>query len=478
MTAPNSNITLKLADSIRSYLSFEPKPQQSDLVELLSEFMVKNDSEVFILSGYAGTGKSSMTSALVKALKDYKVHTELLAPTGRAAKVIGNYSNKSALTIHKKIYKRRVNSAGFSEFVLMPNIHVRTLFVVDEASMISDQSMGTGSFSSRTLLGDLMSYVRQGRRCKLLLIGDTAQLPPVGVDESPALNERVIASYGFNVSKVELTEVARQQDGSGILKNATTLRSRINKEEVIIPSLDLSLPDVKAVSGYDLQDELETAYGKYGSENVIVITRSNKRAMLFNQQIRARVFWFEDRLVIGDVLMIVKNNYFWSDSSEIGFIANGDFAEVIRIHRFFSKHGFNYAEITVQFIDYPSQPEMDVIILLDSLEEEHPSFPRDKHKMMWENILNEYAYEKNLGKRKKLAMNDPILNALVVKYAYAMTCHKSQGGQWPAVFIDHGYLTEEMMGNSFLRWLYTALTRAQEQVYLLNFHSSFLGDKE
>ncbi len=472
---PNSNnITHNFANSIKEELSFEVNAAQNDLSVLLADFVISKSSNAFILKGYAGTGKSSMVAALVKALMKRGIQTVLLAPTGRAAKVISLYSEQNAFTIHKKIYKRQVSSGGMSKFVLMPNIHSRTLFVVDEASMLSDDNLGTGVFSDRSLLNDLIMYVKQGRNCKLLLVGDTAQLPPVGLEISPALNEDVLSRYGMYVHSCELDEVARQKADSGILHNATLLRNKINKDKVIIPQFDTNFEDIRLLSGYDLQEELDTAYGQNGLRNVIVVTRSNKRALEFNQQIRSRIFWHESLLVTGELLMVVKNNYFWSNTKEIGFIANGDLVEVVRIHKYHEKHGFRFAEVTAAFVDYPSKPEIELLVMLDSLEEPHASMPREKLKVLWNNVMLEHDYEKNLGKRKKRAMNDPFMNALVVKYAYAITCHKSQGGQWPIVVIDHGYLTEEMMGNSFLRWMYTAMTRAQERVYLLNFHKSFI----
>lgn len=477
MSDPATNTTRNFKNSIKENFPFELTVEQNDLLTYLGDFMSSDVVNCFILRGYAGTGKSTIVSALSKSLKLANIDTVLMAPTGRAAKVISNYSQKPAFTIHKKIYIRRLNPSGYSEFVLAPNIHAKTLFIVDEASMIADESLGKGAFSKTSLLSDLLSYVRNGHACKLLLVGDTAQLPPVGLDESPALDERVIAAYGFECLRFELTEVVRQAQESGILQNATYIRSNINQEEVVIPKLHDNGHDVIRVGGYDLQDELESAIGQNGVRNVVVITRSNKRALLFNQQIRSRVFWYEELLVEGELLMIVKNNYFWSKSKEVSFIANGDLVEVVRINKYIPRFGLTFADVTLSFVDYPGNPEIDALVLVDTLEEPHASIPRERLKELWNNILLDYQDEKNLGKRRKKAMEDPFMNALLIKYAYSITCHKAQGGQWPVVFIDHGYLTEEMMGNSFLRWLYTGVTRAQEKLYLLNFHPLFLEEE-
>jgi len=458
MSSKATNTTLKFTKSVKAHIPFDLTGQQDELIHHLSDFMADDHHPCFILCGFAGTGKSTVVSALTKALKEKEITTVLMAPTGRAAKVISLYSQQNAFTVHKQIYKRRVNASGFSEFIIAPNVHARALFIVDEASMIADVSIGKGAFSNRSLLSDLLQFVKQGFACKLLLVGDTAQLPPVGLDESPALDERVINAYGFTNLKYELTHVVRQAENSGILSNATEIRNKINQPSIDLPRINANFEDVELVNGYDLQDTLETALDQNGKQNVVVITRSNKRALLFNQQVRARVFWYESLLVEGDILMVVKNNYFWSNSREIAFIANGDLVEVVRIHNYINRFGLTFAEVSLCFVDYPSKPELETILLLDCLEEPHPAFPRDKMKELWQNILLDYAYEKNKGKR----------------YAYAITCHKAQGGQWPVVFIDHGYLTKEMMGNSFLRWLYTATTRAQDELYFLNFHPAFL----
>ena len=469
------NITLKFKTSIQDKLGVYPTVEQNELLVHLAEFVMSDKLKGFILKGYAGTGKSTVVSALVKALKDINVNSVLLAPTGRAAKVIASYSKMPAYTIHKKIYYKKVNASGYASYVIAPNVHSRTLFVVDEASMISDQSVG-GVFGNDGLLRDLLKYVRSGSSCKLLLVGDTAQLPPVGFDDSPALDPLLLDRMGLVNRFFELTHVVRQEHDSGILHNATLVRSQIGVEEIVIPHLQ-TYPDFQRITGYELQEALEDNFDAGNVRDTVVITRSNKRAIQFNQEIRSRIFWHESELVEGDVLMVVKNNYFWSGLEEIGFIANGDLIEVIRINKYIDRYGFRFADVTVAFTDYKGSPEMDVLLMLNALTEPHPSMPRDQLKVLWNNVLLDYTSEKNLGRRRKKAMNNPYMNALIVKYGYAITCHKSQGGQWPKVFVDHGYLTEDMMGISFMRWLYTAITRATEKVALINFHSSFFPEE-
>ena len=475
MSSKSTDITRKLADSIREQMSVDPTDEQSELLVALGEFMTHPHQRAFVLRGYAGTGKSTVVSALVKALDQFKVSSVLMAPTGRAAKVIANYSGKNALTVHKKIYFKSVNKSGYSGFTLAPNVHSKTLFVVDEASMVSDE-VSQGTFGGRSLLDDLLQYVRMGRNCKLLLVGDVAQLPPVGFDDSPALDVNLLAKKGFDVAAFELRQVVRQASDSGILYNATRIREQIGVDAPVIPTIYPNGTDLRRITGHDLQDALEDHMNTGDARNAVVITRSNKRALQFNQEVRGRLFWYEEQIVAGELLMVVKNNYFWAKTSEIGFIANGDVVEVRRLHKYHQRHGFRFVEATIAFVDYPGQPEMETLLLIDSLEEPHASMPREKLKQLWNNVLLDYESEKNLGQRRKKAMNDPFMNALQVKYAYAITCHKAQGGQWPVVFIDHGYLTEEMMGNSFLRWLYTAVTRATEKAFLLNFHRAFFEE--
>ena len=437
-----------------------------------------------LIRGYAGTGKTTMVGAYVQALLKNNIGVVLLAPTGRAAKVMGNYANYPAFTIHKKIYFPKRGAFGSSGFALASNKHRDTVFIVDEASMIGDSGVtGAEAFEYRSLLQDLIQYVFQGTRCRLLLIGDTAQLPPVGTEESPALNLGLLESrFGLTIAELELTEVVRQELDSGILYNATVLRQQISSRKQGFPELETRpFPDIQRTHGGELQELIEDLINQYGREDVMVITRSNKRAYQFNQHIRQRVHWFEERLNAGDLLMVVKNNYHWLKSykeAPSNFIANGDIVEVLKVVREHEIYGFKFADVEIRLIDYPDFHPFEVRILLDSMESEQASMPRAESKRLYDEISVDYS---DLGSRSKIAeavKADPFYNALQVKFAYAITCHKSQGGQWPAVIVDQGYLTEEMLDQSLLRWFYTAFTRAQESLYLLNFEEAFFNEEE
>ena len=445
-------------------------------------FSVK-DHCVFIVRGYAGTGKTTSVKAIVDSLKMINYQAILLAPTGRAAKVLSQYSQRPALTIHKKIYQKKTTTDDQAGFGLRQNLHKNTLFIVDEASMISSgQSMG-GMFGSRDLLTDLLNFVFTGKNCRLMLIGDDAQLPPVGSDHSPALDYKFMReNYSLTLAQTHLTEVKRQALDSGILYNATILRDQLDSEEDFIPQLSESVfEDIQRVNGAELQDFLEDAVDKHGIENVIVITRSNKRANLFNQQIRHRLLWHEDDMNAGDYLMVVRNNYFWLDedkSQATNFIANGDAMEVLKIVGREERYGFEFATIEGRLLDYPDLPPMEMIILIDTIMAETPNLGPEKSKALYHYVAEDYA---DLGDRKKIhkaIMADPYYNALQVKFAYSVTCHKSQGGQWPAVFVDQGYLTDELIDKEFIRWLYTAVTRAQQELYFVNFADSFFTEDE
>lgn len=436
----------------------------------------KDPRSLYLLKGYAGTGKTSLVSALIQVLPQLKVTPLLLAPTGRAAKVIAGYSGRPAFTIHKKIYMTATDAMGVVRTVRGINKHSFTLFIVDEASMI-----GIEPTSSRhSLLEDLIEYVYSGNHCRLMLIGDTAQLPPVGQSESPALDERFLsASFSLNLYCSELTEVVRQQQLSGILSNATALRSQIadlqEGEAASMPLFDIHHhTDVVRLMGEDLMETLHREYGNYSLEQVVVVCRSNKRANLFNQGIRNSVLFREEEVNAGDFLMVVKNNYYWLDQeSSIGFIANGDIVEVLSVRNIQDLYGFRFADATLRFVDYPDEEPRDCKLLLSTLYSESPSLTHEEAEKLYEAVLEDYADLPHKADRLRELRQNPFYNALQVKFAYALTCHKTQGGQWKAVIVDQGYLGEGPVDKDFLRWLYTAFTRASERVYLLNFDSGF-----
>ncbi|SMO65826.1 ATP-dependent DNA helicase [Solitalea koreensis] len=454
-----------------------PTAQQVNLFQQLDEFLkVRNNESVFILRGYAGTGKTTVVSALVKLLPSYKLKSVLLAPTGRAAKVISGYSGKEAFTIHKKIYRKRDAISPSSGFVRSPNPHTDTVFIVDEASMISNQSADGSDFYGQQLLSDLVEYIFNHKNCKLILVGDTAQLPPVGLSESPALDKEYMSSnFNVEVNEFELTEVLRQQQESGILENATRVRDLIRDEIQEIPQIvTRGYEDTFRMNGERLVDGLNYAYDKFGIEDTLVICRSNKNANVYNQQIRARILFREEEISTGDYLMVVKNNYSWlPEDSGQAFIANGDIAQIKRIKNISEQHGFRFADVTLEFPDYPNAPQITCKILLDTLTSESPNLPFAESKKLYEAVSEDYKHISNRRDRAQKIKEDPFYNALQVKFAYAVTCHKAQGGQWKAVFIDQGYLTEEMINMDFLRWMYTAVSRASEQLYFVNFGERF-----
>lgn len=466
--------------SLLAHFGFKPTKNQQKVIGELTDFTFSSSPKsTFILKGYAGTGKTSIVGALVKTLPDFNFSSVLLAPTGRAAKVLSNYSGKPAFTIHKMIYQLKTSGDGYTRFVLNENKFENTLFIVDEASMIGDGSGLTQASwgETKSLLDDLLSYVFAGKNCKLILIGDTAQLPPVGTDLSPALDEDFMyKTYYLNLIFFELNEVVRQQKTSGILKLATSLRQKIQEKNYQLPLFNIKSSgiDVKIISGIELEDELNTSYGKFGDENVMVICRSNKRANLFNLQIRSRIKWLEDEIASSDLMMVVKNNYFWLDSSsKAGFIANGDIIEILKIRGEEEQYGFRFATVTVRMLDYPEEKDLEVKILLESILAESPSLSSTRFRELYDAISEEYSYEPNRKKRNELIRKNPYYQALQVKFANAVTCHKSQGGQWDVVFVEQGYLTEEMINMEYLRWLYTAVTRAKKTLYLVNFNEEF-----
>lgn len=456
-----------LTNKIEDQLMFEPTFQQRKLVESLSEFLLSSPDKIFLLKGYAGTGKTSVISALIRALHELKQSVVLLAPTGRAAKVLSSYSGYPAYTIHKKIYRQHVVGDEMSQFSLGINMHKHTLFIVDEASMIT--TSGERNFGTGDLLGDLLSFVYGSEGCRLLLIGDVAQLPPVGQMYSPALDNSYLGGYGFHVKDFLLTEVFRQADDSGILKNATYLRTLLTDEQVgAFPVFETNFPDIVRVSGEDLIEEISSAYSRDGMDETIIVSRSNKRANIFNNGVRNRILYREEELSTGDLLMVVRNNYFWAKSTEgkLDFIANGDVAEVKRVRRVQEMYDFRFADVELYFPDY--EVEMDAKILLDVLQSESASLNSEDSNKLFLSVQEDYMDTRNKKERLKKMREDPYLNALQVKFAYSVTCHKAQGGQWKNVFIDKGYVTEEMVDMEYLRWLYTAVTRASERLYLIN----------
>lgn len=456
---------------------FEPTTDQNQAIDAILQFLLsREDDEVFVLKGYAGTGKTTLVSALIKLFDRMKVPSVLMAPTGRAAKVFASYSHHPATTIHKKIYRQKMVTGTYGGFSLGENLHDHCIFFVDEASMIGNSAEDASMFGSGRLLEDMLKYIYCGRHCKLVLMGDTAQLPPVGRDLSPALDKDYLQHLGFQVNMVELRQVLRQQGDSLLLENATALRENITEQMVFdLPQIAVNKLDVIRLPGEDLVDTISASYHQVGMDECKIICRSNKRAVLFNQGIRARVLYKEDELSSGDLLMVAKNNYFWSQPyKEIPFIANGDLLEVLRVRRSMEMYGFRFADLEVRLMD--SDCEMSVRVLLDALTAEAPALDAASQERLYQSVLEDYA---DCRSKKELYENmrkDPWFNALQVKYGYAMTCHKSQGGQWKHIFLDQGYVQEDWMGLDYYRWLYTAMTRATEKIYLVNFQDEFIAE--
>ena len=455
--------------------AFTPTLKQGELFNLLSSFIFNDNKDaLFLLKGYAGTGKTTVIGSFVNTLWKANKKSVLLAPTGRAAKVISVYSKKPAFTIHKKIYFPKKNTNGSVDFVLQANKHRNTIFIVDEASMIPDGKQNQQLFDSKSLLDDLINYVSSGHNCKLIFVGDTAQLPPVKLKVSPALDEETL-NYQFNkkVISIELDEVMRQHLNSGILVNATYLRLAI-ENEIEDFKFSIKYPDIKRLEdGYDIEDALVSAYDSDGIEDTAIIVRSNKRANQYNQQIRFRIRGQENEISTGDYVMVVKNNYYWlSDSSSAGFIANGDICEVLRIISIKELYGFHFAEVSLRMIDYPDMQPFDTVLLLDTLTSESPSLTYEESNKLYVAIKEDYAHEKSKYKQYLAIKKNKYFNALQVKFSYAITCHKSQGGQWNTVFIEQPYLPEGV-SIAYYRWLYTAITRAKEMLYLIGFKDDF-----
>ena len=452
---------------------FQPTLKQDIFFQKVASFITSNSNDtIFVLKGYAGTGKTTVISTIVNNLIEINKKYVLLAPTGRAAKVIANYSQKPAFTIHKKIYFPKKSGGGGVNFVRQPNKHKNTIFIVDEASMISDQSNDNKMYETGSLLDDLISYIYSGENCKMILLGDTAQLPPVNLDISPALNTDTLElNYDKKVDWIELDEVMRQEEKSGILFNATELREVL--KESFITNFEFNLKGFKDIvrltDGYDIQDAINSAYSNYSIEDTAFIVRSNKRANQYNEQIRMKILNKESDLSTGDYLMVVKNNYFWlKEKDEAGFIANGDIIEVLEIFSFQDLYGFKFAKVKIRMVDYPNQIPFETVLLLDTIKSESPSLTYEQSNKLYEEVMKDYEHlNTKYAKFQKVKENE-FFNALQVKFSYAITCHKSQGGQWNTVFIEQPYLPEGI-DRDYIRWLYTAITRAKDKLYLIGF---------
>ena len=461
-----------LERQIKENFSYQPTFEQEIAVKSLSEFLLSTANDtVFVLRGYAGTGKTSLVGALVKAMDKLQQKSVLLAPTGRAAKVFSAYAGHPAFTIHKKIYRQQSFSNEVSNFSINDNLTTHTLYIVDEASMISDEGLSGSMFGTGRLLDDLVEFVYSGVGCRLLLMGDTAQLPPVGEEQSPALATEALKGYGLNVIEVDLTQVVRQVQSSGILWNATQIRQLIAEDECFsLPKIKVSgFPDIQVVRGDELIDTLTGCYEKDGMDETIVVCRSNKRANIYNKGIRAQILYREDELNTGDLLMVAKNNYFWTEKyKEMDFIANGEIAVVRRVRRTRELYGFRFAEVLLAFPDQ-NDFELEANLLLDTLHSDAPALPKTENDRLFYSVLEDYVDITVKRERMKKMKADPHYNALQVKYAYAVTCHKAQGGQWQNVFLDQGYMSDEYLTPDYFRWLYTAFTRASKTLYLVNY---------
>ena len=464
----------QIIDQILQFFPYLPTKEQQSVLAELADFICSQENNLLLLKGYAGTGKTSLLGALVKTMNILQKKTILMAPTGRAAKVFSGYAGQKAYTIHKKIYRQKEFSNEFTGFVLADNLHTHAIFIVDESSMISNRPAGTSSFGSGCLLNDLISYVSSGVYCKLILMGDTAQLPPVAETESPALSISCLQQYTSRIREINLTEVVRQDKESGILFNATHIRESLRKAKCnLYPKIQLSrFPDMEKVNGENFIECISTAYSRDGIDETILICRSNKRAIQYNNGIRNQILYREEEISSGDRLMVVKNNYFWTEQlQEMDFMANGEMVEVLRVRRTYNIYGFRFCDLLVRSQDCGL--ELDMRVLLDTLQDESPSLSKEQSDRLFLQVMDDYVnIPTKAGKIKKLKV-DPFYNAVQIKYAYAITCHKAQGGQWKNVFLDIGYVTQEMLGENFYRWLYTAFTRATHRLYLINLPKEF-----
>lgn len=464
-------------EKISENFPFSFTNDQQQVLDKITDFLFsKINDQLFLLTGYAGTGKSSLIGSLVMTMTQFGQKTILLAPTGRAAKVFSGYAVQQAFTIHKKIYRQQKFTEGTPNFTLTENLHKHTLFIVDEASMISNESADFSLFGTGRLLDDLIEYVYSGEGCRLLLIGDNAQLPPVKQENSPALDKEVLRSYSLQVANATLTEIVRQAEKSGILYNATLLRNALRFEETDdYPKLHINgFADVKRINGTELIDEIADAYRKDGMEETIVISRSNKRVNAYNNGIRNRVLYKEEELSTGDILMITKNNYFWvEDFENLDFLANGEFVEVVRVKGEEVMYGFRFCNVLLYHRDYDI--EFEAKIIMDVLHTEVPGLPREQNDLLFAHVMEDYADIPQKRFRYKKVKENPYFNALQVKYGYAVTCHKAQGGEWKNVFLDLGYVQQAYMGESFYRWLYTSITRSSEKLWLVNLPDDFVA---
>jgi exodeoxyribonuclease V len=456
-----------------------PTSDQSESLKKLAGYICDNNNDIiFLMTGYAGTGKTSVISSVVKTLDLLRMRSVLLAPTGRAAKVLSSYCGRQAFTIHKKIYRQKSSKDGIGVFSLDRNLHKDTFFIVDEASMVSNSTGESSIFGSGKVLDDLIEYVYSGIDCKLIITGDTAQLPPVGSAVSPALDPAILGSYGFGLVTSELRQVVRQSESSGVLMNATRLRLQVSENDLIHPNIDcINYKDTIRITGEELIDEISSAYGTSGMDGTIIVVNSNKQANRYNQGIRNRIFFREEEITPGDMVMVVKNNYSILEEEEDGtaFIANGDIAEVRRIRKYEERYGFNFADMTLKFGDYDL--EVEAKVMMDVLHLDTPALPAERNSELFRSILADYLYFKSRKKQYDAVKKDPYFNALQIKFAYAVTCHKAQGGQWERVFIDQGMFNRNEITIDYLRWFYTALTRSTDRVYLVNFAKEFFGEE-
>ena len=464
-------------DKIQENFAFNLTEDQHLALGKITDFLFSKDNDrIFLLKGYAGTGKSSLIGSLVKTMNQMNQKTVLLAPTGRAAKVFSGYANQTALTIHKKIYRQKQFSEEGAVFSLSDNLHKHTLFIVDEESMISNDTDYVAIFGSGRLLNDLIRYVYSGEGCRLLLIGDTAQLPPVKQEYSPALNVDILNSYSLNTTEFTLTEIVRQAEESGILHNATLLRNALRAGDTIqLPKLKLSgFKDILSISGTDLIEAIADAYHRDGIEETMVIARSNKRVNAYNNGIRNRVLYRDEELSTGDLLMITKNNYFWTnDYDDLDYLANGELVEVLRIRNYEEMYGFRFCSALLNHKEYDI--EFEAMINLDCLHTEVPGLTREQNDALFNAVMEDYAHISRKRERYKNIRKNPYFNALQVKYGYAVTCHKAQGGEWQNVFLDIGYVHSSFMGDNFYRWLYTSITRSSKMLFLVNLPKDFIA---
>ncbi|CCB68994.1 ATP-dependent DNA helicase [Flavobacterium branchiophilum] len=463
----------KFYSLLNQHFPFEPTLKQAAFLQKMAVYITNtSNNEIFVLKGFAGTGKTTLIATIVNQLAAINKKYVLLAPTGRAAKVIANYSQKPAFTIHKKIYYPKKSTGGGIAFTKQQNKHKNTLFIVDEASMISDIGQDSKMYENGSLLNDLIDYIYSGTNCKMILLGDTAQLPPVNMEVSPALDPDTLAlHYDKKIDWIELDEVMRQALHSGILYNATELRSLL--KDSFITEFRFKIKGFKDIirltDGYDIQDAINTAYSNYSIEDTTFIVRSNKRANQYNEQIRSKILFKESELATGDFLMVVKNNYYWlKDQDEAGFIANGDIIEVLEIHGFKELYQFKFARVKIRMVDYPNQKPFETVLILDTISSESPALTYEQSNLLYTEVMKDYEDEKTGYNKYKKVRENEYFNGLQVKFSYAITCHKSQGGQWNTVFIEQPYLPEGI-NSAYIRWLYTAITRAKDKLYLIGF---------